>query len=1401
MDMPLDPQLILRQTENLRDLARTLVRDEHLADDLVQEAWLAAVRRPPRHAGALKAWLGKVVRNMAVSHRRREDARNRREVKRARQEADPTTPGEALERFEVLKGVVEIVCELDDPGRSTIILHFFEGLTLAEVAEKQGVSYAAARLRLKVALGRLRARLDTRFVSRGAWALVLASFLAPGELALLEAQAASASAPAVHQALGGMLAMSAKKLALCATLALVILCGIAGFFVLGQRPRAREPSVAGRNLSPAPAEVVTAGDVQRTEETSNIRAEDAAGARPPISIQGRVTSGGGGVPSARVIALHLGRWNAIARSEPGELDSQERLSRLSAAYRTEAATAPEARTADDGAFAFRGLTAGEYRLLVSHPDHLPSVETIATVTDEAPARCEVELDIASSISGKVTDEMGRPVAGAAIEAKPQEEAALKGTARDVMGLLDWQEGKAVLERARATSGPDGSFLVTSIAQAFHVLWASHRDYLEGEPRMAPAGSSVVMILRRGAAITGRVVDGEGRPIAGAVLSMTPLPLAEVHRLFDWAKSEWEPIDRDRKEGTTGEDGRFLLQGIQPASHELTIKAEGRAPLLREVEAAADEIDLGDLALPDPRSIEGRVVGPGARPVPGARVWAGLARRTVEPGNQIVPERPAALVETSTDAEGRFRLGGLPPGDFIVRAEMADCADAVAGSVAAGTSDLDLVLGPGITVHGKILDAATGSPVEGAEVRMGFSSFRTASSDGRGLFVVRGMPPEEATYGSSALRVLHPDYGTYAATVMVLGRGELAPLEIRLTSAAHDIEGDVKDAEGRPVANAQVWLESSGAESGFTSPGDRTVSGPDGSFRLEEPSWFRYNLVHLQMTVVASHATHAIGRVGPLDFPETGKAWPRIEVVLQKGATLSGKVLGEGGRALAGARITVRRARAGTPATQDVGALLAARTGTTGKDGTYRIRGLEPGPVEVTVECLGYALETVRDLDVGAAPAQRDFTLDRGQAIRGRVVDTEGAPIPGAEVTAIAEGGASPVDDGSEFKERIERRMRSGIASSRTDDGGTYEMPDLPRGAYTVLARGSGHEPSQAEGVTAGESAPDIVLPRFSAVRGTVAAAGTGSAIPVFTVNVIDRARRAASDANDWRVGSQGDLTYRDPLGRFLYDGLRPGDYELIVISRGFLAFHADVRLEAGQELPIEVRLERGARIEGVVLDAETGSPIASVNVSCHRQPPREEMEAVRKGKGGLRPSMPPPSGMASGVSGEDGVFVLDGLMEGEYSITGAHPFYSSRPAMAELGSREARRVELRLQPTGRLEGSISGLKPGEGSAGRIHYTLGFDRLEPREKDEYKSMDEWGVGIDAAGRFQAQGLRPGSYRLVLRIREYRPGKFTETGPGSGTRDLEPIGPEERIPLGQVEVRARETIWFQASVPRE
>ena len=59
---------LLENRDFLRLLARKLVYDEHAAEDVVQQAWLAALERPPRYQGPLRAWLAGVVRNLATTH-------------------------------------------------------------------------------------------------------------------------------------------------------------------------------------------------------------------------------------------------------------------------------------------------------------------------------------------------------------------------------------------------------------------------------------------------------------------------------------------------------------------------------------------------------------------------------------------------------------------------------------------------------------------------------------------------------------------------------------------------------------------------------------------------------------------------------------------------------------------------------------------------------------------------------------------------------------------------------------------------------------------------------------------------------------------------------------------------------------------------------------------------------------------------------------------------------------------------------------------------------------------------------------------------------------------------------------------------------------------------------------
>ena len=70
---------LARHAGFVRSLARALVADEATADDLVQDVWVRALERPPRHGRQLRAWLARVARNLAANRWRGDERRRARE--------------------------------------------------------------------------------------------------------------------------------------------------------------------------------------------------------------------------------------------------------------------------------------------------------------------------------------------------------------------------------------------------------------------------------------------------------------------------------------------------------------------------------------------------------------------------------------------------------------------------------------------------------------------------------------------------------------------------------------------------------------------------------------------------------------------------------------------------------------------------------------------------------------------------------------------------------------------------------------------------------------------------------------------------------------------------------------------------------------------------------------------------------------------------------------------------------------------------------------------------------------------------------------------------------------------------------------------------------------------------
>ena len=179
MARTLSAQQLLQDAAWLKGLARTLAHDRDDADDLVQESLIAAWQRQPDPSRPMRAWLTKVVRDLAGMKRRSEQRRAAREAATDDAHA-PAAPDELLEQMRLHRLLVDLVLELDEPYRSTVIAHFVEGRTSASIARSLGIPAGTVRKRLWEALSRLRAGLDARSGNRNRWAPAVLAFARGG---------------------------------------------------------------------------------------------------------------------------------------------------------------------------------------------------------------------------------------------------------------------------------------------------------------------------------------------------------------------------------------------------------------------------------------------------------------------------------------------------------------------------------------------------------------------------------------------------------------------------------------------------------------------------------------------------------------------------------------------------------------------------------------------------------------------------------------------------------------------------------------------------------------------------------------------------------------------------------------------------------------------------------------------------------------------------------------------------------------------------------------------------------------------------------------------------------------------------------------------------------------------
>jgi RNA polymerase sigma factor (sigma-70 family) len=142
-------------------LARSLTREDPA--DITQEAMIIALRHPPDPGRPLRPWLGEVVRNVARGRfRSRRRHQEHETVASALAEDQQAGAEEMLGRLQVQRLLTELVADLPEPLRQTVLLRYFEGLSSAEISRRMGEPAGTVRWRLKQGLDRLRAELDAR---------------------------------------------------------------------------------------------------------------------------------------------------------------------------------------------------------------------------------------------------------------------------------------------------------------------------------------------------------------------------------------------------------------------------------------------------------------------------------------------------------------------------------------------------------------------------------------------------------------------------------------------------------------------------------------------------------------------------------------------------------------------------------------------------------------------------------------------------------------------------------------------------------------------------------------------------------------------------------------------------------------------------------------------------------------------------------------------------------------------------------------------------------------------------------------------------------------------------------------------------------------------------------------
>ena len=516
------------------------------------------------------------------------------------------------------------------------------------------------------------------------------------------------------------------------------------------------------------------------------------------------------------------------------------------------------------------------------------------------------------------------------------------------------------------SGPDGVFRIPGVPPGRWTAQAASPGYLPAEAVSFTPGTDYtpVLSLTRGGVLAGVVVDVDGNPVQGAVVSARGKDAGGRSREY----SELVMVAQVQTSRATGSATPIAPGGVAPGTRFI------------------------------PRGELGVVIGPIPFPPPAGsaalRVAVPIGGGDGPGPPQVAPAHPSLASRFATDAAGGFRLTGIEPGTYQLIASHRDYADAVTPDVALGLgetrSDLRIELSPGVWVYGRVTDDR-GGVVPGAILTAQAPRSATVS-----IHTVTGL---DGTYSVGpfssdvTLVVSAIGYGAAEATIQIAElprQRQEREQNFVLGRASSRLAGRVVDAGGFPVRFATIIVDA------------RTAGVPTRVATTDDSGQYTVEMVaEGDYSVTVDH----------LDYPKAqasvGTSRP-ADVTVAFGGGVDVTVRDRHTRnVLAGARVDA------------VGPTKLRADSLTRTDGAATLGRLAAGAWKVTASAGGYVNET-RDVEVPAGTRPGAITvrnviieLERGATLAGVIRNDDGQRVGGAIVSAGGQTGRT--DENGAFR--------------------------------------------------------------------------------------------------------------------------------------------------------------------------------------------------------------------------------------------------------------------------------------------------------------------------------------------------------------------------------------------------